>query len=247
MNEHFVAGFAKVGTFTVVLQPASEYVCESRTKVGGNVAIYFCTPDGTVLAAAAGPEQPARVLAEARRAVAIAARAEAIGGEDRAAALAQAAAESYGPALHVANGWETWNGGGRRSTLTVMNGGRPAVIRSNPVVLNVTFDENDVSPQPLVYGTSLTRSANVSFNLKSQVLIFTTPTEQVVSLLRTKPAPHLDEIARTVWEQYLGETWSDAPVSVVQAIPIRLHAPIVNESWGTLEVGTLVNDLPLDG
>ena len=44
-KEHFLASFQKVGTFRIV----------GKNKQGGNVASYFCAPDGRVLHVVAGP------------------------------------------------------------------------------------------------------------------------------------------------------------------------------------------------
>jgi hypothetical protein len=56
LNTHFVAAFQKVGTFQKV----------GGAKQGGNVASYFCTADGRVLHAVAGPVDGATLLKEAR-------------------------------------------------------------------------------------------------------------------------------------------------------------------------------------
>ena len=56
LNDHFVAAFQKVATFKIV----------NGQKQGGNVASYFCTPDGRVLQAVAGPVDAATLLREAR-------------------------------------------------------------------------------------------------------------------------------------------------------------------------------------
>jgi hypothetical protein len=56
LNRHFVSGFQKVATFTVA----------GEVKQGGNVAGYFCTPDGMVLHAFAGPVSANQLLREAR-------------------------------------------------------------------------------------------------------------------------------------------------------------------------------------
>jgi hypothetical protein len=55
-NKHFASSYQKVGTFQVV----------SGQKQGGNVASYFCTPDGEILHAIAGPVNAATLLREAR-------------------------------------------------------------------------------------------------------------------------------------------------------------------------------------
>jgi hypothetical protein len=56
LNAGFVSSFQKVGTFRIA----------NGQKQGGNVASYFCTPDGRVLHAVAGPVKAAVLLREAR-------------------------------------------------------------------------------------------------------------------------------------------------------------------------------------
>jgi hypothetical protein len=59
LNTYFVSSYQKVGTFRVV----------QGEKQGGNVASYFCTPDGQVLHAVAGPVSAAVLQREASWAV----------------------------------------------------------------------------------------------------------------------------------------------------------------------------------
>lgn len=56
LNVNFVSSYQKVGTFTV----------DGARKQGGNVASYFCTPEGRVLHAIAGPVNAEVLLREAR-------------------------------------------------------------------------------------------------------------------------------------------------------------------------------------
>jgi hypothetical protein len=56
INENFVATFMKVGTFEII----------NGQKVGGNVASYFCQPDGTVIHAVPGKVNADTLLTEAR-------------------------------------------------------------------------------------------------------------------------------------------------------------------------------------
>lgn len=56
INEHCIASFQKVGTFRIV----------GGAKQGGNVAAYFCAPDGRVLHCVAGPVGADRMLQDAR-------------------------------------------------------------------------------------------------------------------------------------------------------------------------------------
>src|SRR5437870_5371730 len=56
MRQHFVSAFQKVATFTIV----------NGAKQGGNVASYFCAPDGRVLHVVAGPVDANTFLQEAQ-------------------------------------------------------------------------------------------------------------------------------------------------------------------------------------
>ncbi len=56
LNENFCSSFQKVGTFKIV----------NGAKQGGNVASYFCAPDGRVLHCVAGPVDAATMLREAK-------------------------------------------------------------------------------------------------------------------------------------------------------------------------------------
>jgi hypothetical protein len=55
-NEYFVSTYQKVATFTIV----------NGQKQGGNVAAYFCAPDGRVLHCVAGPVDAQTFLREAK-------------------------------------------------------------------------------------------------------------------------------------------------------------------------------------
>jgi hypothetical protein len=59
VNTYFVSSYQKVGTFRVV----------DGEKQGGNVASYFCTPNGQVLHVVVGPVSAEVLLREARWAV----------------------------------------------------------------------------------------------------------------------------------------------------------------------------------
>jgi hypothetical protein len=65
INKYFASSFQKVATFKIV----------GAAKQGGNVAAYFCAPDGRVLHAVAGPVNAATMLHEAKWVVETAQRA----------------------------------------------------------------------------------------------------------------------------------------------------------------------------
>jgi hypothetical protein len=54
INQHFVCSFQRVGSFRII----------QGQKQGGNVATYFCAPDGRVLHAIAGPVDAKTLLEE---------------------------------------------------------------------------------------------------------------------------------------------------------------------------------------
>jgi hypothetical protein len=56
INEHFVSAYLKVGAFRII----------NGQKVGGNVASYFCVPEGGVLHAIPGKTDADTLLKEAR-------------------------------------------------------------------------------------------------------------------------------------------------------------------------------------
>ena len=56
VNTHFVSAFQKVATFQI----------NGNQKQGGNVASYFCAPDGRVLHVVAGPVDAGTLLREAK-------------------------------------------------------------------------------------------------------------------------------------------------------------------------------------
>jgi hypothetical protein len=76
LNDNFIATYQKVGTFTI----------NEGQKQGGNVASYFCTPEGRVLHAIVGPVNGEVLLREARW-VAEASKLATLGGKKSEAQL----------------------------------------------------------------------------------------------------------------------------------------------------------------
>lgn len=61
LDKYFVCSYQRVGTFTIVQTPNGP-----KQKQGGNVATYFCAPDGRVLHAIAGPVNAQALLKESK-------------------------------------------------------------------------------------------------------------------------------------------------------------------------------------
>ncbi|GIW80702.1 MAG: hypothetical protein KatS3mg105_2509 [Gemmatales bacterium] len=66
LNEYFVSSYQKVGTFRVVRTVDRNGRPQLIQKQGGNVATYFCAPDGRVLHVIAGPVNADVMLREAK-------------------------------------------------------------------------------------------------------------------------------------------------------------------------------------
>ena len=67
LSKHCVAVYDKVGTFQVNAGPDDK----NPNRNGGNVAAFFCTPNGHVIHAVAGPRTAEAFLAEAKWAVTV--------------------------------------------------------------------------------------------------------------------------------------------------------------------------------
>ncbi len=85
----FVAAHQQVGEFQVVDQNGR------LVKNGGNVATYFCTPDGRVIDATLGPASADRLLADARWAVQAFEPVRSASPDDQAAHLALAHRDAF--------------------------------------------------------------------------------------------------------------------------------------------------------
>ncbi|MSQ93549.1 MAG: hypothetical protein EXR98_03220 [Gemmataceae bacterium] len=77
LNDNFVSTYLKVGAFQII----------NGQKVGGNVASYFCVPEGGVLHALAGKTDARTLLKEARWAVDIRKSAFALSTEPETGAV----------------------------------------------------------------------------------------------------------------------------------------------------------------
>jgi hypothetical protein len=84
-----VAAHQQVGEFQVVDQHGQ------LVKNGGNVATYFCTPDGRVVHATLGPVSPEELLAEARWAVQTFEPLQSASPDDQAAQMALAHRDAF--------------------------------------------------------------------------------------------------------------------------------------------------------
>ncbi len=221
LNEHFVASFQKVGTFRVVQSPNGPV-----QKQGGNVASYFCAPDGRVLHAVAGPVNADTLLREAQWVVETTRQAMAESKGDGAAFKA-AFRKAHAAKLRAETGltvepvtWDPPAAGDEKSALSFRDpSGRPLA----PVL-----------PPPPIDGPDVTLST-AEFNTR-QAAANTAPGAKLVAvgggrrvavnnqavmdqLLAAHALVKIERVYGTVFENILGEKVSTKPVEVDTPFP----------------------------
>jgi hypothetical protein len=221
LNEHFVASFQKVGTFRVVESPNGP-----AAKQGGNVASYFCAPDGRVLHAVAGPVNAATLLREAKWVVDTTRQAMKESQGDGArfkAAFRKAHAAKLRADTGLAVEPITWDPPGaddEKSTLTYRDpSGRPLA----PVLPPPPIDGPDVRLNEAEFNTRQA-AANAAPDAKLVVdrlgrRVAVNNLAVVHQLLAAHALVRIERVYGTVFENVLGEKVSTRPVDVVTPFP----------------------------
>jgi hypothetical protein len=221
VNEHFVASFQKVGTFKIV----------NGQKQGGNVATYFCAPDGRVLHAVAGPVDGPTMLAEAKWVVdTLKATVKATKGDAAKfkAAFRKAHADKLKAETGLAVEAVTWDApdADEKDALQYKDPtGRPIAPRLPPPPINgpdVTLGEKKFD--------ALQKAANnapgaryiecgVGGGLGAKKKVVVNNQAVVSQILAAHSLGKIESIYGTVFENVLGEKVSTKPVDVVNPFP----------------------------
>jgi hypothetical protein len=216
LNEHFVSSFQKVGTFRVV----------GAQKQGGNVASYFCAPDGRVLHAVAGPVDAATLIREAKWVVDTTKKAMKENKGDGAkfkAAFRKAHAEK----LRAETGltvepitWDPPSADDDKNTLTFRDpSGRPLA----PVLPPPPIDGPDVRLTEAEFNTrqaGCSADPNARFvNDKRGRRVAVNNQAVVHQLMAAHSMVRIERVYGTVFENVLGEKVSTKPVDVVTPFP----------------------------
>ena len=220
VNEHFVASFQKVGTFKIV----------NGNKQGGNVAAYFCAPDGRVLHAVAGPVDGPTMLREAEWVVsALRAAVKETNGDAAKfkAAFRKAHADKLKAETGLAVEAVTWDAPDQdeKDALTYKDPtGAPLAPKLPPPPINGP----DVTLEKAKFD-ALQKAANAAPGARSiecgigggkggrKVVV---NNQAVVSqILAAHSLTRIEKIYGTVFENVLGEKVSTKPVDVVNPFP----------------------------
>lgn len=225
---------------------------DAVTKVGGNVATYFCTPDGRVVHAVAGNVGADALLREAQWALDLHERATAEAGDDAEkwqTLIAAAHGKRQGEQAAIfglpMNGSEngTPNGGCDVFAIETVITDLPANLgwrptNGEPTITDAigteTLELREEAPANIA-------TANGTIFLSGLAIVLDNANGGAIhDYLAEVGGRPLEEIYPTVWQSILGETLSDAPVTVAD-MGKQLEAARVNGIPSTTPYfGTLV-------
>jgi hypothetical protein len=211
INEYFVSSFQKVATFKIV----------GGQKQGGNVAAYFCAPDGRVLHVVAGPVDAATMLREAKWVVETAKKAidEAKGdGAKFKAIFRKAHADKLRSELGVVVEPITYDppvDQDPKSALTYNDpSGRPLAPKLPPPPI----DGPDVTLRAKQDGARAAAGA-VAYRDKRGGRVWLNNEGRVHQLMAAHCMGKIETLYGTIFENILGEKISTKPVEVVTPFP----------------------------
>ena len=216
LNEHFVASFQKVGTFKIV----------GGAKQGGNVASYFCAPDGRVLHAVAGPVDGPTLLREAQWVVdttkAAVAASKGDGGKFKAAFRTAHAAKlrsETGLAVEPIT-WDPPDPQDDKDALTFKDPtGRPLAPKLPPPPI----DGPDVRLTDAEFNARQTTANGAPgaryMECRAGKRVVVNNQAVVHQLLAAHALTRIETVYGTVFETVLGEKVSTKPVDVVTPFP----------------------------
>jgi hypothetical protein len=213
LNENFVSSYQKVATFKIA----------DGQKQGGNVASYFCAPDGRVLHVVAGPVDAATMLREAKWVVETT-RAAMKEAKDDGARFKAYFRKAHAERLRTEHG-----------------------LQVEPVLFDPPVDEdpksaltyNDPSGQPLApkLPPPPIDGPDVTFRAKAEAALKAAPAGagliadrrggrwalgnqgRVHMILAAHCMTRIENIYGTVFENILGEKISTKPVEIVSPFP----------------------------
>jgi hypothetical protein len=211
LNENFVSSFQKVATFRIV----------GGQKQGGNVACYFCAPDGRVLDVIAGPVDAASLLREAHWVVDHAHRGmdESHGDGARFKALfrqwhAAQLRQDFGLVVQPVT-FDPPDSQDENSALSYRDpSGRPLAPRLPPPPIDgpdVTFKVRQEALARAPYASPVRDRLGRPWVLTNQ--------GRVHQLLSAHAMVKIDKIYGTVFENILGEKVSTKPVEIANPFP----------------------------
>jgi hypothetical protein len=211
VNEHFVSSFQKVATFKIV----------GAAKQGGNVATYFCAPDGRVLHTIAGPVDAATFLSEAKWVVETTKKAMKAAGDDGGkfkayfrTAHAQKLRDEYGLVVEAVT-YDLPDAQDEKDSLTYRD---PTGLSLAPKLPPPPIDGPDVSLEKAEFARRQLNAANAPgaggvADAKGKRWVL--PNQgKVHQIMAGHAMVKIEKVYGTIFENILGEKISTKPVEV---------------------------------
>jgi hypothetical protein len=215
LNEYFVSSFQKVATFKIV----------GKQKQGGNVASYFCAPDGRVLHVIPGPVNAPTLLREAQWVVETTkkAMAEAKGdGGTFKAYFRKAHADRLRAETGMVVAPVTFDPPGPQDANSALTYNDPSGRPLAPVLAPAPLDGPDVTLRALTKEVAAGGRAPAGLNAvadrKGRRWALNN-TARAHVLLAAHCMIKIEKVYGTVFEGILGEKISTKPVEVVTPFP----------------------------
>ena len=211
VNKYFVCAFQRVGTFKIV----------GKQKQGGNVASYFCAPDGRVLHAVAGPVDAATFLRESKWIVETATKAiedsKGDGGKFKVimrTAHADKLRREHGLTVEPVT-FDPPQAQDPKDALTYRDPtGRPLA----PVLKPAPIDGPDVTFRAMQENAKSAPGAARVMDKQNRAWVLGTQ-GRVHVLMAAHSMSSIDRVYASVFEGILGERISTLPVEVVDPFP----------------------------
>jgi hypothetical protein len=211
LDEYFVSAFQRVGTFRIV----------GKQKQGGNVACYFCAPDGRVLHAVAGPVNAATMLRESQWVVATTKKAIADskgdGGKFKVllrTAHAEKLRKEHGLAVEPIT-FDPPEAQDPKDALTYRDPtGRPLA----PVLKPAPIDGPDVTFRAMQESAKNAAGAAKVLDRQNRAWVLGTQ-GRVHVLMAAHSMSSIDRVYASIFEGILGERISTRPVEILDPFP----------------------------
>jgi hypothetical protein len=227
VGAHFVSAWRKVGTFQVV-----QVNGKAAIRQGGNIAVYFCTPDLEVVNVIAGPVNRDTFLREAKWAVETfaAAMASSKGYREPLVAAIEEAHEQRveeGPTCGLrarAIKARLPKHAGRTPSFSTLRGALAeysTAVELRDTAVQWSGCDFDGTQTQVIYGattTNLVWNGNATvvqgYDAVRVLAVLTLGGRNMHEYLAERGFPKLDSLCKDVFENVLGEVVSDQPVSV---------------------------------
>lgn len=211
LDTHFVCAFQRVGTFKIV----------GKEKQGGNVASYFCAPDGRVLHAIAGPVDGPTFLRESQWIIETAKKAikdaDGDGGKFKIAlrtAHADKLRKEHGLTVEPIT-FDPPEPQKEGDALTYRD---PFGLPLAPVLRPAPIDGPDVTFRAMQENAKKAAGAKNVLDRKGRQWVLGTQ-GQVHVLMAAHSMAQIDRVYASVFEGILGERISTLPVEVIDPFP----------------------------